>query len=871
MNRTSTTLEAAAAVRSKAEEQLCMKSHETDDHLTETDTQRLIHELQAQQLELEMQNAELRQARDEMELLLTRCSNLYDFAPVGYLTLDCEGIICSVNLTCAVHLGIERTRLVGTSFLRFVSDDSSPGFHSFLTNIIKNEASDPCEILLQSAERHSFHARLQAVFSELRDEYLVAIFDITKNKRKEKALRESEARYRNLFEKMLDGFAYCKMLFDEHGRPTDFVYLEVNSAFRSLTGLEDVTGKKVTEVIPGIKESNQELFEIYGRVALTGQPEKFETKIVNLEKWFSVSVYSLERECFVAVFENITVRKEAEDKLRLMAHVFEHIGEAIVITGPDNRILATNRSFTRLTGYSQVDALGQNPSILKSGNEPKEFYESMWQTLLHENYWQGEIWDKRKDGSLYPKWLTITAVRNDQGQITHYIGSFSDISERKQAAQKFEHLTHHDRLTNLPNRFSLMEKFSQALELAKRSKSHIVILFINLDRFKNVNDTLGHHFGDILLFHAAARLLESVRSADIVARFSGDEFVVVLPQIKFEMDAVHIVGKIQLALSQIYRLDGHDLHITSSIGISVFPHDGETSEELMKNADLAMHHAKFKGRNNYQFFKQEMNSTAQERLILEGALRTAIEREEFLLHYQPQIAMTSGRVVGVEALVRWQHPQRGLVSPDMFIPIAEEIGLILPIGDFVLKTACLQLNAWLSEGLPPIRMAVNLSARQFKQGNLPSLVAKIIEETGINPQLLELEITESAAMDNPEAAILHLRRFREMGVELAIDDFGTGYSSLSYLKLFPVNRLKIDRSFVKDIETDSDDAAIAAATIALAHKLGKEVIAEGVETEGQLRFLKEQQCDIIQGYFFSRPLPAAELANFLRHNHLDNC
>jgi predicted signal transduction protein with EAL and GGDEF domain len=374
----------------------------------------------------------------------------------------------------------------------------------------------------------------------------------------------------------------------------------------------------------------------------------------------------------------------------------------------------------------------------------------------------------------------------------------------------------------------------------------------------------------MLLFHVAARLLESVRSADIVGRLGGDEFVIVLPQIQSGIDSVHVVNKIQQALSQTFRLGNHNLHITTSIGISVFPHDGETIEEIMKNADLAMYSAKSKGRDNYQFFTQEMNSTAQERLLLENDLRAAIEREEFLLHYQPQIDTITGRVIGAEALVRWQHPRRGLVPPDMFIPIAEETGLILPIGDFVLKTACRQLTAWLSEGLPPIRMAVNLSARQFKQDNLPCLVSEVIAESGIDPHLLELEITESAAMDNPEETILHLRRFREMGVELAIDDFGTGYSSLSYLKLFPVNRLKIDRSFVQDIETDSDDAAIAAATIALAHKLGKEVIAEGVETEGQLSFLKDQQCDIIQGYFFSRPLPAAELAKFLRQNHLEN-
>jgi diguanylate cyclase (GGDEF)-like protein len=441
------------------------------------------------------------------------------------------------------------------------------------------------------------------------------------------------------------------------------------------------------------------------------------------------------------------------------------------------------------------------------------------------------------------------------------------LTEREQNAQKIERLAHYDALTNLPNRFSLMERLSQALELAKRFTSHLAVMFIDLDRFKNINDSLGHQIGDILLFHFAARLLESTRSADIVGRLGGDEFVVVLPLIQSSLPAAHAACKIQQALSQTYRVEGHNLKVTSSIGISVFPHDGETVEELMKNADLAMYHAKSEGRNNYQFFKHEMTSTAQTRLVLESELRAAIENEEFLLHYQPQIHTATDRVIGVEALVRWKHPQRGLVSPGMFISIAEDTGLILPIGDWVLKTACRQLAAWLSEGLPPLRMAVNLSARQFKQKNLPSLVAGIIAETGIDPHLLELEITESVAMDNPGTAILHLRRLREMDVELAIDDFGTGYSSLSYLKLFPVNRLKIDHSFVEDIDTDPDDTAIAAATIALAHTLGKEVVAEGVETEGQLSFLRDQQCDFVQGYFISPPLPAAEIVKYLRHNH----
>ncbi len=557
-------------------------------------------------------------------------------------------------------------------------------------------------------------------------------------------------------------------------------------------------------------------------------------------------------------------RVKAENRMLLMAKVFEHSGEAIVITDSSNRILATNASFTRISGYRQDEVLGLDPKLLKSGIETKGFYESMWETLLLHNYWQGELYGKRKGGDIFPKLLSLSVVCDEGGNVLNYIGTFTDISELKQATQQIDFLAHYDVLTSLPNRTSLKKKLSAALKMAKQSSSHLAILSIDLDHFKYINDSLGHHVGDTLLSGVASRLAKSVRNIDVVARLGGDEYAVVLPQVVSGCASAHIVSKILEDLSHTFRLDNRDVVITASIGISVFPHDGDTTEELMKNADIAMHHAKANGRNNYQFFKQEMNITAQERFTLERNLRVAIEREEFLLHYQPQIEMATGRVIGVEALLRWQHPERGLVPPDTFIPLAEATGLILPIGDWVLETACRQMLSWLAAGLPPLRMAVNLSAKQFKQDGLSDTVAKIISATGLDPHFLELEITESAAMDDPEVTIYQLRKLRDMGVELAIDDFGTGYSSLSYLKLFPVNRLKIDRSFVKDIESDSDDAAIAAATIALAHKLGKEVIAEGVETEGQLRFLREQQCDVVQGYLYSRPRSAEDVFGYLQ-------
>ena len=649
-------------------------------------------------------------------------------------------------------------------------------------------------------------------------------------------------------------------------------YIFANKAYADWIGIpqEQIHGHTVQEILG---EKVYSASKVYIKDALKGTQGEVERVVTNAEDLEEIQLVSFVPQrnsendvvAYFALINNITERKRAENKLRLMAKVFERSGEAIIITGPDKKILATNDTFTSLTGYSQEEVLGQNPSILKSGRESKDFYKVMWESLLRHNYWHGEIWNRCKNGEVYPKWLTITVVRDNRGDITNYIGSFVDITERMEAKQKIEYLAYRDTLTNLYNRSSLMESLTLVLEMSKRSDEHMALLFIDLDNFKVINDSLGHPIGDMLLYQVAARLLESVRNADIVARLGGDEFVIVLPQIQSGVSVAPIVGKLQHALSQPYIIDGYTLYATASIGISIFPHDGETVEELMKNSDVALYHAKSEGRNNYQFFKQEMNSNARERLLMEHDLRLAVENEEFILHYQPQIDVITGQMIGVEALVRWQHPNLGLVFPDSFIGVAESTGLILPIGKFVLETACRQLKAWQAEGLPQIRMAVNLSALQFKQSDLPFMVEKIITETGIDPHLLELEITESVAMDNPDAAILHLNKFREMGVELAIDDFGTGYSSLSYLKLFPVHRLKIDRSFVKDLETDSDDAAIASATIALAHSLGKNVVAEGVETEFQLSYLRSQQCDIVQGYYYSRPMPVAELAAFLRN------
>jgi len=564
--------------------------------------------------------------------------------------------------------------------------------------------------------------------------------------------------------------------------------------------------------------------------------------------------------------QDITAAVAASEALELYASVFKASGEAIVITDRDNHILAVNPAFTRHTGYTLDEIRGQNPRVLASGHTPRETYQTLWACLNASGFWQGELSDRRKDGTIYPKWTTISVIKNEAGAVTHHIASFTNISERKAAEERINQLAHHDALTGLLNRFSLENRLEQALLSARRQRTQLAVMFIDMDHFKLINDTLGHHLGDLLLIEVARRLQTCVRESDITARLGGDEFVVVLTAMGDSMAAAAIAGEIVTALSQPYAIDRHTLHTSPSVGISVFPSDGQDVEVLMKNADTAMYDAKRRGRSNYQFFTAAMTAAAGERLELEHGLRDALANKRFELHYQPQICSSDGRICGVEALVRWRHPVRGLIPPDKFIPVAEETGLIAPLGHWVLTEACRQLAAWQAQGIDDVCMAVNLSAHQLRAPDLVEQVRTAMMAHGIGTGALELEVTESAAMDNPERAIDQLRALRDLGVLLAIDDFGTGYSSLAYLKLLPIQTLKLDRAFVRDIESDENDAAISAATLALAHTLGLKVVAEGVETEAQRAFLIAHQCDILQGFLFSKPL-AAEQATIFLANH----
>lgn len=565
----------------------------------------------------------------------------------------------------------------------------------------------------------------------------------------------------------------------------------------------------------------------------------------------------------MARVRNILQRKCAEAQLRLAAHVFDHSGEAIMITDRNNRILQVNPAFIRLTGYTVNEVRGKNPNILASGKTTPDEYRAMWHSINETGFWQGEIWDRHKDGCVYPKLLTISVVRSVSGSVDYYIASFADISAQKATEERIRHIAHHDPLTDLPNRLHLQISLKQTMSLVRRKEEEAAVMFIDLDRFKVINDSLGHQVGDGLLIEVAHRLKQSVRDSDLVARLGGDEFVIVLTDKNAAHAAAHVADKILTTLSKPYWVKEVNLRTTPSIGISLYPHDGETIELLMKNADTAMYHAKAVGRNNYQFFRAEMKHLTNDRLLLEHSLHEALEKGQFYLHYQPQVKPENGHMIGLEVLLRWEHPTLGNVPPDQFIPVAEEIGLIGRLGEWVLNTACSQLRDWRDQGFENMRIAVNLSVQQLRQIHLVERVASVLRVNALEGGDLELEITESAAMLNPEVAIEIFNALRHIGVELAIDDFGTGYSSLSYLKLLPIQRLKLDRTFVKDIETDPNDAAICSATIALAHALGIEVVAEGVETEAQRDYLLEREADIMQGFLFAKPMPAEAVPDFL--------
>ncbi len=713
-----------------------------------TDHATLLHELQVHQVELEMQNESLRQAQVELEESRDRYVDLYDFAPVGYLTLSHTGLIEQINLTGAELLGVERKKLLGRRFVNYVAAEDHDRWQRQFMRVAQQNDKQRSELVMRRGDGSRFHAHLDCLH---------------------------------------------------------------------LSG-----------AVPQV------------RVSLS----------------------------------DISERRHAEEELRIAAIAFES-QEGMMVSDSHGVIVRVNPAFTRLTGYRAEEAIGQTPALLRSGRHDKTFYDHMWQTLREKGYWQGEVWNKRKNGKVYAEWLTISAVKTPEGETTHYVGAFSEITQHKEAEAEIHRLAYYDALTHLPNRRLLMDRLGQALASSTRSGRHGAVIFLDLDNFKNLNDTRGHAVGDLLLAEVAQRLHCAVREGDTISRLGdtisrlgGDEFVVVLEDLSSEaVEAAaqaKLVGeKVREAMARPYELDGREFHCSASLGVTLFQDHEESVETLLKQADLALYQAKGAGRNCLRFFDPAMQSTLDEYSALESDLRLAVPREQMQLHYQPQVD-SMRRVIGAEALLRWRHPQRGLVAPDVFIPLAEESGLILPIGRWVLETACAQIKAWSAhDATRDIRLAVNVSARQFRQAGFVAEVEQVLSESGADPSRMKIELTESLVIDNVAETIARMQALKALGVGFSMDDFGTGFSSLSYLKRLPLDQLKIDRSFVFDLATDPNDAAIVQTIITMGHTLGLDVIAEGVETEAQLARLDQYGCTHFQGFLFSRPMPLAEFEAWL--------
>lgn len=545
---------------------------------------------------------------------------------------------------------------------------------------------------------------------------------------------------------------------------------------------------------------------------------------------------------------------------------FYNTTEGILLTDSNSIILKVNPGFTTITGYDQESILGKKPSILKSNRHDTSFYKNMYDSINNQGKWQGEIWNRRKNGEIYLQWLSIVPIYDDKNEICLYVGLFTELTKSINNNEQIHNHAYYDMLTNLPNRILLNDRLSFMVNHAKRNKTNMAILLMDLNRFKLINDTLGFSAGDSLLQTIANRLKSCLRDVDGVFRLGDDEFGILLEEIAQPQDAARVAKRLLAVCSLPFQFYDHELYVTVSIGISIFPTDGDEIEVLLKNAEAAMNRAKELGINNYQHYMPTMNAKAFEQLTLEHNLRKAIQKDQFLVYYQPQIDLITQKIIGAEALVRWQHPELGMISPDQFIPIAEETGLILPLGEWVLRTACQQAKYWCDQLGTRFVISVNLSSRQFQQQDLVSTVYRVLRDIQLPPELLELEITETLGMKNPELTLKTLHELKSMGIHIAIDDFGTGYSSLSYLKKFPIDTLKIDRSFVSDINGDSNDDAIVVAVIALAQSLKLNVIAEGVETPEQADYLLEHGCERIQGYIFSPPVSAKDFETIIKRN-----
>lgn len=735
---------------------------------------------------------------------------------------------------------------------------------------------NPVELNIQchNGSTKTVLANASTIAPSLGGVHLVVLYDISERKKAEQKLLEREAHYRAVTYSANDAIVTADNAGNitgwNRGAEAIFGYSETEASGQPLTLLmphryHDQHRAGISRVLSGgVSHINDTSVELVG---LRKDGSEFPLEL-SLAKWEAA-----DGRFVTGIIRDITGRKQAEADLRIAATAFE-TQEGMIITDANQVILKVNRAFTRITGYSAEEAVGQTPALLGSGHHDAQFYQAMREDLARDGYWQSEIWGRRKCGDVYPQRITITAVTNAEGDVVNYVAAFDDISEHKKAEETIHDLVFYDSLTKLPNRRLLLERLKHSIEMERRDGKQLALMMLDLDHFKVINDSLGHQAGDELLQQVATRIATRLRKVDIVARLrkvdllarlGGDEFIMLLEDIRHLEDAARVAEHVIAILSKPFHLSqGDEVHITASIGISLYPQHGDNPQELISYADAALHKAKAEGRGCFAYYSEELTRIARKRIGLEVRLRKAIEQQELRVSYQPQVDIATGRIIGAEALVRWQDPSEGLIAPVHFITLAEETGLIVDIGAWVLREACRQGRQWLDAGLPPLTLAVNVSAHQFRRSDVSVLATQVLSETGFPAEQLELEMTESGLMENQYKVMELLSNLRKLGVRFAIDDFGTGYSSLAYLKHFPLDLLKIDKSFIDDIPHKQDDMEIASTIIGMGHMLGFKVLAEGVETAEQLAFLQDKGCDLYQGYLKSKPVPAEAFVELLR-------
>lgn len=661
---------------------------------------------------------------------------------------------------------------------------------------------------------------------------------------------------------MLQHMQEGALIFSEEG-----VIIQANKAAERITGF---TGFDHCDILFSSLFASEDEFEriskelhcnqIYcgSKILVHKNGERYKAKIKISE--ISITGHLL----YFVVFDNRTLQLREEAERALAEKIFMNIEESVIYTDKRGVILSVNPAFQIVTGYTEEEALGKRPNILQSGYHKKDFYDAMWKEISEKGQWSGEIWNKRKNGEVFPEWLTIHAIVDDSGEVMNHVALFSDITDKKHKENQLQKLTQYDVLTGTANRSLLNEELSALIKTSQKYNQILAVLHIDLDRFKVINETLGHGYGDVMLKKVAARIKRMLKNKDVLARIGGDEFIIVLPNLKHVKEAVHISQDIILALKQPFYIYDQETYISASIGIGLYPFDGLQVEALLINAEKALNKAKSTGVNGFELYHEELqNVNNTRRRTIENKLHTALENDELQIHYHPQVNLVTGEVVGVEALLRWKEAELGQVSPGEFIPIAEETGLIIPISQWVIKKACEDVKSFHISGYPNLKVSINISGLHFTQENFVKDVVSLIENTNIHPHCVELELTESMIMPNAQDSIKKLVTLKQLGLKLSIDDFGTGYSSLSYLQKFPIDTLKIDQSFIKNLSIYKDDSAIVIAIITMAKTLNLEIIAEGVELKKHVDFLKKQKCDIIQGFYLSKPLPISDLQDFL--------